>query len=55
METQTPKSYPTDVTDEECVFVTPYLVLMQASAPQCRHGLWEVFNGLRYTVCSGMQ
>jgi transposase len=58
METQTPptrKPYPSDVTDEEWAFVAPYLTLMDEEAPQRRHSLREVFNGLRFIVRTGMQ
>ena len=58
METQAPptrKPYPSDVTDEEWAFVAPYLTLMDEEAPQRRHSLREVFNGLRFIVRTGMQ
>jgi transposase len=48
------KPYPTDVSDEEWVFVTPYLTLMTEDAPQRKHALREVFNGLRYVVRGGI-
>lgn len=51
----TRKLYPSDVSDEEWTFVAPYLTLMTAAAPQRRHDLREVFNGLRYIVKTGMQ
>lgn len=47
--------YVSDVSDEEWAFVAPYLTLMTADAPQRRHELREVFNGLRYIVKTGMQ
>jgi transposase len=47
--------YPSDVTDEEWAFVAPYLTLMTTEAPQRRHDLREVFNGLRYIVKTGGQ
>ncbi|BAU10279.1 putative transposase [ISY523a: - 968419] (plasmid) [Leptolyngbya sp. NIES-3755] len=47
------KPYPTDVSDEEWVFVAPYLTLMSEDAPQREHSLREVFNGLRYVARSG--
>jgi hypothetical protein len=37
------------------LLVAPYLTLMDESAPQRRHELREVFNGLRYIVRTGMQ
>ena len=49
------KPYPSDVSDEEWAFVTPYLTLMTAGAPQRVHPLREVFNGLRYIVKTGAQ
>lgn len=49
------KAYPSDVSDEEWAFVAPYLTLMSEAAPQRRHSLREVFNGLRYIVKTGMQ
>jgi transposase len=49
------KPYPSDVTDEEWEFVAPYLTLMDEAAPQRRHSLREVFNGLRFIVRTGMQ
>jgi transposase len=57
MDTLTPtrKPYPSDVTDEEWAFVAPYLTLMDEGAPQRRHSLREVFNGLRFIVRTGMQ
>lgn len=47
------KPYPSDVSDDEWAFVAPYLTLMTADAPQRRHDLREVFNGLRYVVKTG--
>lgn len=47
--------YPSDVSDEEWAFVAPYLTLMAEGAPQRRHDLREVFNGLRFIVRTGMQ
>src|SRR6187549_4005163 len=57
METLTPtrKPYPSDVSDEEWAFVASYLTLMTEDAPQRRHSLREVFNGLRFIVRTGMQ
>ena len=57
METPSParKPYPTDVSDEEWEFVTPYLTLMSEDAPQRRYDLREVFNGLRFIVRGGLQ
>ena len=47
------KPYPSDVTDEEWAFVAPYLALVREDAPQRRHELREVSNGLRYLVRTG--
>ncbi len=47
------KPYPSDVSDDEWAFVAPYLLLMIDAAPQRRHELREVFNGLRYIVKTG--
>ena len=49
------KAYATDVSDEEWAFVAPYLTLMTPQAPQRRHDLREVFNGLRFIVRGGLQ
>lgn len=49
------KAYPSDVTDDEWVFVTPYLTLMKADAPQRDHDIRAVFNGLRWIVRTGAQ
>lgn len=49
----TRKPYPTDVSDDEWVFVAQYLALVQEDAPQRRHSLREVFNGLRWIVRTG--
>jgi transposase len=55
MDTPTRQPYPSDVSDDEWVFVAPYLTLMTEEAPQRRHDLREVFNGLRYIVRTGLQ
>jgi transposase len=55
METPPRPPYPTDVSDEEWAFVAPYLTLMDEGAPQRRHDLREVFNGLRFIVRTGLQ
>jgi transposase len=47
------KPYPSDVTDEEWDFVTPYLKLMTEDAPQREHDLREVFNAMRWLVRTG--
>ena len=47
------KPYPSDVTDEEWEFVTPYLTLMTEDAPQREHDLREVFDAMRWIVRTG--
>lgn len=47
------KGYPSDVNDEEWVFVAPYLCLLPEDCGQRVHPLREVFNGLRYLVRAG--
>ncbi|MER3437402.1 MAG: hypothetical protein C4346_07345, partial [Chloroflexota bacterium] len=42
-----PDPYPTEVSDEEWAFTASSLTLMDPDAPQRRHDLREVFNGLR--------
>jgi len=51
----TRKPYPSDVSDEEWQFVAPYLALVREDAPQRRHDLREVFNGLRWLVRTGAE
>jgi transposase len=53
MDTPRRKPYPSDVTDDEWAFVSPYLVLMHEAAPQRTHDLRDVFNGLRWIVRTG--
>ena len=48
-------AYPSDVSDDEWVFVAPYLTLMTEDAPQREYSLREVFNGLRWIVRTGAQ
>jgi transposase len=55
METPTRIPYPSDVSDDEWAFVAPYLTLMTEDAPQRRHELREVFNGLRFIARGGLQ
>ena len=55
MATQSRKSYPSDVSDDEWAFVAPYLSLMVEDAPQRRHDLREVYNALRWIVRTGAQ
>src|SRR6202161_3419413 len=47
------KPYPSDVTDDEWMFVVSYLTLMCEDAPQREHDLREVFNALRWIVRAG--
>lgn len=47
------KPYPSDVSDEEWAFVTPYLALVREEASQRNHDLREVFNALRWVVSTG--
>jgi transposase len=49
------KPYPSDVSDDEWAFVARYLTLMDEAAPQRRHDLREVFNGLRFIARGGLQ
>jgi transposase len=51
--TNTRKSYPSDVSDEEWALVAPYLTLLPEDANQRVHPLREVFNGLRYIIKTG--
>src|SRR5918995_1616659 len=52
METPPRKPY---LSDGEWAFVAPYLTLMDEAAPQRRHDLREVFDGLRFIVRGGLQ
>lgn len=47
------KPYPSDVSDDEWAFGTPYLTLMRPDAPQRTQDLREVFNATRWMVRSG--
>ena len=47
------RAYPTDCGDEEWAFAAPYLTLVREDAPQRKHELREVFNGLRWIVRAG--
>jgi transposase len=49
-----PKSYPSDVSDEEWSLVVPYLTLMTEAAPQRDYPLRELFNALRYVIRYGI-
>ena len=45
--------YPSDVTDPEWEFVTPYQTLMRADAPHRTYPLRKLFDGARYVVKTG--
>lgn len=47
------RGYPSDVSDEEWAFVSPYLSLIREDAPQRTYSLREVFNATRWMVRSG--
>src|SRR5215212_3601391 len=49
----TRKPYPSDISDEEWMFVAPYLALVREDAPQREYDLREVLNGLRWVVRTG--
>ena len=55
MEKREGRGYPSDVTDEEWAFVSPYLALCKEDAEQRDYPLRAVFNGLRYVVRTGCQ
>jgi transposase len=55
METMPRTPYQSDVADEEWAFLVPYLTLMREDAPQRRHDLRELFNGLRFIARTGLQ
>ncbi|MGN6033121.1 MAG: IS5 family transposase [Thermomicrobiales bacterium] len=56
MDTPLPRTpYDSDVSDEEWAFLVPYLTLMREDAPQRRHPLRELFNGLRSIARTGLQ
>ena len=52
---QTRKSYPSDVSDEEWVFVAPYLALIREDSPQREYSLRDVFDAVRWLVKTGAQ
>jgi transposase len=55
MNTSPRTASPSDVSDEEWAFLAPYLTLMREDAPQRKHALRELFNGLRYVARTGLQ
>lgn len=48
-----PYAYPSDVSDEEWVFVLPYLLLSKADSASRTHALRAVFDAYRYLLRSG--
>jgi transposase len=46
-------NYPSDVSDEEWAFCTPYLMLMKEDAPQREYPMRAMFNAVRYMVRAG--
>ncbi len=55
MDTEPRKPYDSDVSDEEWAYLAPYLTLMREDAPQRKHPLRDLFNGLRYIARTGLQ
>ncbi len=55
MDTLPRTPYDSDVSDEEWAFLVPYLTLMREDAPQRKHPLREIANGLRYIARAGLQ
>ncbi len=51
----TRKSYPSDVSDAEWEFLTPFLTLMREDAPQREHPMRDLFDAMRYVVKTGCQ
>lgn len=50
----TPRSYPSDCSDEEWAFAAPYLSRLRHDAKQRKHDLRHVFNAVRYVVKTGV-
>ncbi|WP_210520273.1 transposase [Hymenobacter terricola] len=48
-------NYPSDVKDDEWVFVARCLALLREEAPQRRHPLRALFSALRYLGHTGCQ
>lgn len=46
--------YPSDVTDDEWAFVSPYPVLMAEAASRRMHDLREIFNSMRWIIRTGL-
>jgi transposase len=55
MDTTPHPRYPSDISDEEWAFLAPYLTPMREDAPQRKHSLRELFNGLRSIARTGLQ
>ncbi len=55
METISRTPCPTDVSNDEWAFLAPSLTLMREDAPQRKHALRELFNGLRFIARTGLQ
>lgn len=55
MDTLPRTPYDSDVSDEEWAVLAPYLTLMREDAPQRKHALRELFNGLRFIARTGLQ
>jgi len=55
MDTLSRTPYDSDVSDDEWAFLVPYLTLMREDAPQRKHPLRELFNGLRDIARTGLQ
>jgi transposase len=49
------EGYASEVSDDEWAFVAPCLTLMREDAPQRKHSLREVCNGVRCIVRTDMQ
>jgi transposase len=47
--------YPSDGTDEEWLFVLPYMLLCREDSPQRKQDLRTVFNAVRYVARTGGQ
>ena len=43
------------MSDDEWTFLVPYLTLTRDDAPQRKYPLRELFNGLRFSVRTGLQ
>ncbi len=48
-----PKSYLSDLTDEEWALVAPHLTLIREDAPRRVHSLRNIFTALRWMARSG--